>query len=75
MCQPLGCIWPISELQAKLAANAITGKWKRPSNIVALCHKEIDKPDLNQIKTPRHTISVDYHKFVKQLKKQLRLAT
>ena len=71
MFQPLGCVWPASELQGKLAARAINGSWKRPANIKDLCHREISKPHFNQIKTPRHTITVDYHKFMKQLKKQL----
>ncbi|MGK7390124.1 MAG: flavin-containing monooxygenase [Candidatus Cyclobacteriaceae bacterium M2_1C_046] len=71
MFQPLGCIWPGSELQSKLAARAISGKWKRPANIKELCRKEVTHPHLKQIKTARHTITVDYHLFVKQLKKHL----
>ncbi|MDF1697586.1 MAG: NAD(P)-binding domain-containing protein [Saprospiraceae bacterium] len=71
MFQPLGCIWPGSELQSKIAARAIKGLWKRPSNIVELCKREVSHPHLKQIKTARHTITVDYHLFVKQLKKHL----
>jgi hypothetical protein len=71
MFQPLGCIWPGSELQSKLAAKAITGDWKRPANMKALCEKEVTKPHLKQIKTPRHTITVDYIQFVRQLKRHL----
>ena len=71
MFQPLGCIWPGSELQAKLAARAITGEWQRPKNIAALCEKEVSRPHVKQINTPRHTITVDYHRFVRQLKKNL----
>ena len=71
MFQPLGCVWPGAELQSKIAARAIKGLWQRPSNIEALCHKEVSHPHLNQIKTPRHTITVDYHRFVKELKKHL----
>ncbi len=71
MFQPLGCIWPGSELQSKLMAREITGKWQRPKNIKELCMKEVTHPHIKQLKTPRHTITVDYHKFVKQLKKHL----
>jgi hypothetical protein len=71
MFQPLGCIWPAAELQAKIAARAIKGLWKRPENIAALCQREVTHPNLNQIKTPRHTITVDFHLFTKQLKKHL----
>lgn len=71
MFQPLGCIWPAAELQSKIAARAIKGTWKRPENISELCQREVSHPHLNQIKTPRHTITVDFHLFIKQLKKHL----
>ena len=71
MFQPLGCIWPGSELQSKIMAREIAGKWKRPSNIKALCEREVNNPHIKQIKTPRHTITVDQAKFVRQLKKYL----
>ncbi|WP_420581588.1 flavin-containing monooxygenase [Reichenbachiella sp.] len=72
MFQPLGCIWPGSELQSKLAARAIAGKWKRPKNIEALCKRAVTHPHIKQIKSARHTITVDYFKFVKELKRELR---
>ena len=71
MFQPLGCIWPGSELQSKIMAREIAGKWKRPGNIKALCEREVTNPHIKQIKTPRHTITVDQAKFVRQLKKHL----
>jgi len=33
MFQPLGCIWPGAELQAKVMARELAGKWQRPTNI------------------------------------------
>jgi Flavin-binding monooxygenase-like len=69
--QPLGCIWPGSELQAKLMAQHVVGKWQRPKNIAQLVDNEVKYPDFNQIKTPRHTVTVDYHKFRKRLLAQL----
>ncbi len=71
MFQPLGCIWPGAELQSKLAARAIKGTWKRPKNITQLCQREVTHPHYKQINTPRHTITVDYHRFMRDLKKQL----
>jgi hypothetical protein len=71
MFQPLGCIWPGSELQSKLAARAIKGLWKIPGDIKERCRREVTHPHFKQIKTARHTISVDYHLFLKQLKKHL----
>jgi hypothetical protein len=69
--QPLGCIWPGSELQSKIMARELSGKWKRPANIRELAEKEVRQPDFQQINTPRHTITVDYHKFRKRLLKEL----
>lgn len=69
--QPLGCIWPGAELQSKIMARELVGKWKRPSNIKKKIRKELDHPDFKQINTPRHTITVDYHKFRKRLLRQL----
>ena len=72
MFQPLGCIWPGSEQQSKLLALALTKKWKRPSNIEELCKKEVDNPHMKQINTNRHRITVDFHRFMKDLKKQIK---
>ncbi|MEP0710518.1 MAG: monooxygenase, partial [Algoriphagus sp.] len=71
MFQPLGCIWPGAELQSKLMAQELVGNWQRPENIAELCQKEVSRPHYKQINTPRHTITVDFHHFVKDLKKQL----
>lgn len=69
--QPLGCIWPGAELQSKIMAREIAGVWKRPQNIVKLIEKELQQPDFHQINTPRHTITVDYHRFRSRLLKHL----
>ncbi len=69
--QPLGCIWPGSELQSKIMAKELAGTWQRPKNINALIDNELKNPDLDQIKTPRHTITVHYQKFRKRLLAQL----
>lgn len=69
--QPLGCIWPGSELQSKIMANELAGKWKRPKNTSELANLEVTHPDYKQVKTPRHTITVDYHAFRKRLIKEL----
>lgn len=69
--QPLGCIWPGSELQSKIMARELGGTWTRPANISELARHEVQHPDFTQIKTPRHTITVDYHAFRKRLLKEL----
>jgi hypothetical protein len=69
--QPLGCIWPGSELQSKIMSRELAGKWSRPINIKKLIADELKHPDFHQIDTPRHTITVDYHRFRKRLLGQL----
>lgn len=69
--QPLGCIWPGAELQSKIMARELAGLWKRPADIRDKIQREILHPDFKQINTPRHTITVDYHKFRKRLLEQL----
>lgn len=71
MFQPLGCIWPGAELQSKIMARELAGKWQRPANIRELCEREVKNPHLRQVDSPRHTITVDYHKFVRELKRDL----
>ena len=71
MFQPLGCIWPGAELQAKIMARELVGEWTRPQNIEELCQREVSHPHYRQIDTPRHTITVDFHRFKKDLLKHL----
>lgn len=75
MFQPLGCIWPGAEQQSKLAALALTGQWQRPANIQQLCQREVSHPHMRQINTSRHRITVDFHKFIRDLKVQIRKAS
>jgi hypothetical protein len=74
MFQPLGCIWPGAEQQSKLLALAIKKAWKRPSNIESLCEREVSHPHMKQINTNRHRITVDFHRFMKDLKSQIKKA-
>ena len=74
MFQPLGCIWPGSEQQSKLLALTLNNKWKRPSNIKDLCKSEVSNPHMKQIDTNRHRITVDFHKFMSDLKKQISIS-
>ena len=57
--QPLGCIWPSSALQSKIMARRMSGLWKPPADLGAAIRKEIERPDVRQIASPRHTITVD----------------
>ena len=70
--QPLGCIWPGAELQSKLAAKHLSGQWTPNKPIKELITKELANPDVKQIDTPRHTITVDDYSFRARLKKELK---
>jgi hypothetical protein len=69
--QPLGCIWPLAELQAKIAAREIAGLWKRPADLSMRIQAQLNNPHYRQIDTPRHTITVDYHAFRRELLREL----
>lgn len=70
--QPLGCIWPGAELQAKLAARHLAGLWKIPDELSRLIDHEIAHPDVEQIKSPRHTITVNDLAFRKRLRRAIK---
>jgi hypothetical protein len=72
--QPLGCIWPGAELQAKLAAKHFAGLWSPQKPIGELINQELNNPDVAQLSTPRHTITVDDFSFRNRLQKELNIA-
>ena len=72
MFQPLGCIWPGAEQQSKLLTLALKGVWNRPANIGVLCEREITHPHMKQINTNRHRITVDFHRFMNDLKLEIK---
>jgi len=65
--QPIGCIWPLSDLQARLVAREISGRWQRPQDMAARIQRQAERPLYSWAKTPRHSIEVDYHLYRKQL--------
>jgi hypothetical protein len=69
--QPLGCIWPAAELQSKILARMLAGRWSPPSDLEGAIRAELDNPDVPQLDTPRHTITVDYPLFRKRLLRHL----
>lgn len=69
--QPLGCIWPLAEVQGRLVAQAIQGHWQRPTDMDVAIRRELDHPDYAYGKTPRHAVEVDYFAFRKRLEGEL----
>lgn len=70
--QPQGCIWPLADYQAKIAAKLISGDLKRPANLERKIKKEMKKSRSHFRKNPRHALEVDYQTFRQQLRKELK---
>jgi cation diffusion facilitator CzcD-associated flavoprotein CzcO len=69
--QPLGCIWPLSDLQSKLVANHLIGKYNLPSNIQDEIEKALSRRQKQFMNTPRHNTEVFYHDYRKELLKEI----
>jgi pyruvate/2-oxoglutarate dehydrogenase complex dihydrolipoamide dehydrogenase (E3) component len=65
--QPLGCIWPLADYQAKIACKEILGQYARPADIRARIEHEIANPHYKFDLAPRHSVEVDYHLFREEL--------
>ena len=72
--QPIGCIWPLADYQAKLATQEILGKYKRPKDMKSAIDHEVKNPHFNFGPGQRHAIEVDYHTFRNELKAELKKA-
>ena len=70
--QPQGCIWPLADYQAKIAAKIIGGTLKRPADLDPKIGKEIKTLHKRFKKSPRHVLEVDYRTFHKQLLNELK---
>ncbi|KTC84499.1 flavin-containing monooxygenase [Legionella brunensis] len=70
--QPQGCIWPLADYQAKIAAKIIAGTLKRPTNLAHKIEKELKRSRSHYKGTIRHALEVDYQSFRRQLLKELK---
>lgn len=69
--QPQGAIWPLSDLQAKLAANMVMDRWNRPTDVEQLAEADSNYIAKEFTRSKRHTIEVHYHRFRKRLLQQI----
>ncbi len=72
--QPLGCIWPLADYQARLACAELSGRWSRPADLRRAIDNEIAHPHQNYKAGLRHATEVDYHRFRSELRVELRKA-
>ncbi|CEK11478.1 flavin-containing monooxygenase [Legionella hackeliae] len=70
--QPQGCIWPLADYQAQIAAKIIAGKLKRPTDLVNKIQKEMKHSRSQYKNSIRHALEVDYQTFRRQLLKELK---
>lgn len=72
LAQPLGAIMPIAEAQAKLIADAITGRYAPPSPALMrrAATEERDVVRRRFVASRRHTMQVDFDAFMKALRKE-----
>ena len=70
--QPQGCIWPLADYQAKIAASLISGTLNRPPNILQKIEKEIKKAGQLFRNNTRHALEVDYQMFREELLRELK---
>ena len=70
--QPIGCIWPLADYQARLACQEILGRYKRPANMPAAIKHEIENPHFHFSASSRHSTEVDYHGLRRDLRAALK---
>lgn len=65
--QPVGCIWVVADLQARLAAAEISGAWQRPVDLSARIARD-NRRDAKRYKASRrHAIQIDIHDYSAEL--------
>jgi cation diffusion facilitator CzcD-associated flavoprotein CzcO len=69
--QPIGCIWPLADLQGQLVANKVVGSYRLPSDLEARIAEENSHVARTFMSTPRHSIEVDYYAFRRELRREV----
>ena len=70
--QPQGCIWPLADYQAKIAASLIRGTLNRPPHLLQKIDKEIKRARQLFRQNARHALEVDYQLFRQELLGELK---
>ncbi len=69
--QPIGCVWPLAELQGQLVANLIVGGYRLPADLESRIATETQTNLRTYMHTPRHSTEVDYEPFRKALLREI----
>lgn len=68
--QPQGCIWPLSDAQAKLVAKYINGNYQLPNDLTKRINDNLKQIAQRYTKSHRHTVEVDFHEHLNELLKE-----
>ncbi len=69
--QPLGSIWPLSDLHAQLAANYIIGNYNLPADVNRRIERYIRHMQRDYVHSPRHSVEVEFQAHIRALKKEI----
>lgn len=69
--QPLGCIWPLSDLQSQQIVKYLSNEWKLPKDFKKAVQIQQNNMPYDFIDTPRHKLEVDFHEFKKHLQNEI----
>ena len=69
--QPLGCIWPLSDLQSQQIVKYLKKEWSLPTDFAKAVSNQLNNMPYDFIDTPRHKLEVDFHDFANHLKREL----
>ena len=69
--QPLGCIWPLADYQARIACLELLGRYERPAKLDAAIADEMAHPHHDFDGGQRHAVEVDYGRFRAELAREL----
>ncbi|MER3468931.1 MAG: hypothetical protein C4314_02880 [Thermoflexus sp.] len=69
--QPNGCLWNLADLQARLVANFLIGKYRLPDRLEEAIAAAARRRRRRYVNTPRHTLEVDWHEYRRLLLRQL----
>lgn len=69
--QPNGCLWNLSDLQARLVANVLIGKARLPERMEEAIEQAIRRHRRRYLGMPRHMLEVDWHEYRRALRRHL----
>jgi hypothetical protein len=75
--QPLGAIMPLAELQSRWVAGLLTGEMKLPDRRTMTREIASYQSAIRDryVSSPRHTIQVDFHPYIEELRAEMKRAS